>query len=78
MPRYVQQVLDSTQDVDNTVRDLLVGRRFFPFTIIWPWQAKELRRKTYQAVDHAVALYLAEELIRRNKELFGDGLRSVD
>lgn len=71
MPRYVRQVLDAAQDVDNFVKDLF-NRWYLPFTIVWRWQANDLRRKTYQALDRAVSLSIAENLIRRNAEIFGD------
>jgi len=71
MPRYVRQVFEIAQDVDNFVKNLL-GHSRLPFTIVWRWQADDLRQKTYQALDHAVSLSIAENLIRRNEEIFGD------
>lgn len=71
MPRYVRRVFEATQTVDNTVKKLFSHARL-PFTIVWRWQAEDLRQKTYQALDRAVSLSIAENLIRRNAEIFGE------
>lgn len=67
MPRYTSEAVQAADEIDEIVKALAPSR--LPFKIVWRWQLKHLREKTYRMLSRAVVIGTAWRLIAHHRRL---------